>query len=350
MKAPERLHLEWLNGVKKEIKLKSADWENYCFNTLYLGGGTPSILSSSILEELLVFIKDTFVYQVTLQDLVEVNLEVNPEHVSAQNIENWLKIGFTRFSIGIQSFDDEVLKTLGRSHSVSLAENALKLFSEYNLDFSADLMFGLPGQSTELFLRDLKHLCSFRPNHLSFYGLTIEEGTLFSQWEAKQKVEFPEDYDEFYLQGVAFVESQGYKRYEVSNFAKKGFESKHNQLYWNNIAYLGIGPGAHSFKDGVREGNEKHLKKWLSQLNSFSQNVESLEVLDDYDKLSEQIWLGLRQSKGVDLSQIEAGKLKEILEKAKSYLSSKVLINSNGFLKVNGRGWLIIDQIVVDLI
>ena len=195
MKAPERLHLKWLNGVKREVELKKKEWVNHSFKTIYLGGGTPSILSSSILEELLVFIRQAFSSETILEELIEVNLEVNPEHVNAKNIEMWLSIGFNRFSIGIQSFDDEVLKTLGRSHSSALAESALNLLNEYKLNFSADLMFGLPNQTIELFKNDLEKLCSFEPSHLSFYGLTIEEGTLFSQWEAKNKVEFPEDYD-----------------------------------------------------------------------------------------------------------------------------------------------------------
>lgn len=350
MKAPERLHQKWLSGIKREVELKKNEWSGHFFGTIYLGGGTPSILSSSILEELLIFIKQTFSSKVGFQDLLEINLEVNPEHVSAENIEKWLQIGFTRFSIGIQSFNDKVLKTLGRSHSVELAEKALSLFKHYNLDYSADLMFGLPNQSVDLFLEDLEKLCSYSPNHLSFYGLTIEEGTLFSQWEEKQKVEFPEDYDEFYIQGVELVESKGYLRYEVSNFAKKGFESKHNQLYWNNVDYLGVGPGAHSFKAGVRIGNEKHLNKWLLQLGEFEFSSSFTEVLSEYDKVSELVWLGLRQIRGVNLSLIELEKRNLILENAKTYLESNILIFSDGFLKVNGRGWLLIDQIVVDLI
>lgn len=350
MKAPQRLHLKWLNGVKREIELRKKEWANHSFKTIYFGGGTPSILSSSVLEELLVFIKQTFSSEIILEELIEVNLEVNPEHVSAKNIEIWLSIGFNRFSIGIQSFDDEVLKTLGRSHSSSLAKNALSLLNEYKLNFSADLMFGLPNQTIELFKNDLEKLCSFEPNHLSFYGLTIEEGTLFSQWESKNKVEFPEDYDVFYTEGVAMVESKGYLRYEVSNFAKQGYESKHNRLYWNSIDYLGVGPGAHSFKSGVRFGNEKHFNKWLMQVEDVELTRSTSEILSEYDKISEFIWLGLRQAQGVDLSFFELTKKAEILTKAQLYIESEMLTYLSGNLKVKGRGWLMIDQIVVDLI
>jgi oxygen-independent coproporphyrinogen III oxidase len=352
MKAPIRLHHKWLEGIKKEILQKKNSWQDCFFETIYLGGGTPSILSSSILEELLTFLNETFEGLGIGRDsrLQELNLEINPEHVSREKIDSWLALGFTRFSIGIQSFDDAVLERLGRSHSSKLAENALSLLSEYQLNFSADLMFGLPNQTVELFLKDLEKLCSYGPSHLSFYGLTIEEGTLFSQWESEEKVEFPEEYDEFYLKGVQLIESKGYRRYEVSNFSRPGYESKHNSLYWNEVDYLGLGPGAHTLQNGVRQGNLKHMNKWLAQMEGEEEIAESIEVLSEYDKISEMIWLGLRQSKGVDLTVLSQAQSFDILKRAQKYLDNSMLKYSKGVLRVQEKGWLLIDQMVVDLI
>jgi oxygen-independent coproporphyrinogen-3 oxidase len=349
MKAPERLHQDWFEGLKKEITLKIKSWAEYRFETVYFGGGTPSILSVDLLASVLEYLKKSFPDSFVNSSPIELNLELNPEHVNKEALQAWLDLGFNRFSIGVQSFNSKILETLGRSHSVVVAEKALSVLQNSGVDYSADLMFGLPGQTTQGFLSDLKKLCEYLPNHLSFYGLTIEEGTLFEQWEEKEKVEFPDEYNEFYLEGVKLVSALGYLRYEVSNFSKLGKESKHNSLYWNNVNYLGLGPGAHSLLEGERFGNPKHLNKWLNALESESY-PEDVEVLSVDEKFSELIWLGLRQSKGVNLTYFKEFEKIKVLKNAVKYIEEGHLKYENEVLQVNNEGWLLIDQIVVDLL
>jgi putative oxygen-independent coproporphyrinogen III oxidase len=336
LKAPARLHSQWLEGVKKEVLQKLQDFPGAKnVKTLYWGGGTPSILSIEVLKEAQDFLKEHF----DLSDLEEMTLEVNPEHLNSQNIKDWQSLDFNRFSVGIQTFDEGLLKTLGRNHNREQAIKGLEALRDSGVSYSGDLMFCLPKQSTSVFLNDLKTLIEYKPTHVSFYGLTFEEGTLFGQLLEKGKLEQPEDiYQEMYEQGVEFLSNNGIERYELSNFAKPGFESVHNSAYWTHENYLGVGPGAHSFYKTKRFWNSKHFKKWIDQEG----HAEDLEVIDADILKFEKVWLGLRRREGIKQDQVAR-------PIAKGWKKKGWVNIENGTISLKKKGWLFLDEMVSEI-
>ncbi len=342
MKAPERLHKRWFDSITKEIKVRSQN--NTHFDTIYLGGGTPSVLSVGTLTALF----DMLHTVLDVKNIQELSMEVNPENVTEPYIEALKQLGVTRISIGVQSFNDTLLKRLGRPHSVDKAVEALRIIERSGLSFSLDLMFGLPNQTVEDFVESLTKALTFKPDHISFYGLTVEPHTRFDQELKKGKLHIPEDdYNEMYQKGVALLEASGIERYEVSNFSKKGFEALHNRLYWKHEEYLGVGPGAHSFLAGTRSFGPRKFRnweKWIEKGVELSE-MENEEIKGD-TLYNESLWLGLRQRSGIDSSRINHSNQKELLQK---WVNKGCLIEESGRVVLKGEGWVYLDEITADL-
>jgi putative oxygen-independent coproporphyrinogen III oxidase len=342
MKAPKRLHIRWYESVIQELKLRSSI--NDSFDTLYLGGGTPSVLDVAMVDQLLHQVNAL----VDISDLKEFTIEVNPENVTEEYIESLKAVGVTRISIGVQSFNESLLKRLGRPHSVEKAVCALNILKKSKLPFSLDLMFGLPGQTVPDFLESLQQALTFNPSHISFYGLTVEAHTKFDQDFSKGKLHIPEDlYNEMYQKGVQLVEEHGIFRYEVSNFAKPGLESMHNSLYWNHSEYLGIGPGAHSFLAQQRSCGPRKFRQWERWVESGAKtDLMECEPIDDTTLINEQLWLQLRQQKGVDSSAL---KKESQIAAVKKWVQLGCIIHENGSIRLDGDGWVYLDEITTDL-
>jgi oxygen-independent coproporphyrinogen-3 oxidase len=336
MPAPERLHGEYVNLVLQELKLRAKGGLSN-FETAYLGGGSPSALSMENLQKLLEGLQKQ-----GLRGKKEFSMEWNPEQADSEKIKLALDFGVNRFSLGIQSLDDNLLKMLGRQHS---AKTALDAFEKLNSAFgtgSCDLMFCLPMQSTENFLNDVNAIISRKAKHISFYGLTLEKRSL--------PLPIPEDlYPEMYLGAVEILETAGLYRYEVSNFAISGHESKHNTVYWKKNPYLGVGPSAHSYLNGVRSyvnGKYSPWKKWVmggcpqSGLTEDIPNAEGREI--------ESVWLALRTREGLSLKSYEQefGKKFDI-KKAEPFIKKGWLTLNDNFLALNGEGWLWLDKISI---
>jgi len=316
MPAPERLHDEYVDLVLRELRGQTN------FETIYLGGGSPSILSIKNLQKLLTGLRTN-----------EFSMEWNPEQVNSEKIKAALDLGINRFSLGIQSLDDDLLKMLGRRHS---AKTALEAFEKLNSAFatgSCDLMFCLPNQSTENFLSDVKTIAGLGAKHISFYGLTLEK--------AKKLPPQPEDlYPEMYLKAAEILSEAGLDRYEVSNFALPGHESKHNQVYWKMGSYLGVGPSAHSYLNGVRsyvEGKYVSWKKWV--LAGCPQSGLTLDIPSAEGREIEEVWLSLRTREGLLLGE------KFNMEKAKPFIKKGWLKLEEGRVRLSGEGWLWLDKI-----
>jgi oxygen-independent coproporphyrinogen-3 oxidase len=336
MSAPERLHSEYVDLLLQELKLRTKRGLKN-FETVYLGGGSPSALSVENLRKLLAGLQKQCLQ---MDKLKEFSMEWNPEQVSEEKMNMALEYGINRFSLGIQSFDDGLLKMLGRQHS---AKQALVAFEKLNEKFktgSADLMFCLPNQSTENFLSDVQTLISQKAKHISFYGLVLK---------AKKKLPpQPEDlYPEMYLKAVEILSQAGLDRYEISNFAMPNHESRHNMVYWKRGSYLGAGPSAHSYLDGIRSyAGEKYLpwKKWV--LNGCPQNDLTLDIPSVEGREIEAIWLSLRTIEGLSLKNYEREFGKEFdLKKAESFIKKGWLTENGGFLALRGEGWLWLDRI-----
>jgi oxygen-independent coproporphyrinogen III oxidase len=294
LKHVPRLQARWLAGVLYELETKLH--KDSLLNTVYLGGGTPSLMNSDVMAQLFAKI------QTKIATHAEITMEVNPESVCEENLKQWLGFGINRISLGVQSFQEKGLSILGRNHSGPTAMHALDLLHKYFKNVSLDLIFSYNDQTLQEWQYDLATAVAHPINHLSLYGLTYEEKTLFGQQLARGKwQEEPEDlYCEKYLWADDFLQAQGFLHYEVSNFCKPGFESRHNLTYWNRQAYLGVGPGAHSQWGNVRFANAPQFAKWehevsLNSLNFFEElNIQQVQL--------EEIWLKLRRGTGISKS------------------------------------------------
>jgi len=316
--------------------------------TLYLGGGTPSILPHDCLAQIFDCLKSL---GVPIQGLREISMEFNPESTNDDTVNGALELGVRRFSLGLQTFDANMLKRIGRSHSVEAGIRALERLVSSGAQVSGDLMFNLPGQSAESFRNDVSRLSDYALNHISFYGLTVSPRSRLGQRVEKGELQIDEDlYEEMYLSGVELLDGKGFKRYEVSNFARPGFESVHNRNYWNRGEYAGFGPGAHSYLGTTRFYAPEMYPRWRDFVrNGAPETLLNTDKLDREDVLMEYFWLSLRQSAGLDLQGLEAFGVKLKPECYERWLKKDFIQIEDKFLRLKGRGWIFMDDIVTDL-
>lgn len=288
--------------------------------------------------------------------LQEVSMEFNPESTTPQNVENALELGVRRFSLGLQTFNKDLLRLIGRSHSVEAGENALRLLLSYpNIRVSGDLMFSLPGQDLQVFLDDVDRLSDFPLTHISFYGLTVNPRTILGQKIRKGTFLIDEDlYEPMYLGGVQLLDDKGFKRYEVSNFSKPGHESLHNQNYWQRGEYAGFGPGAHSYVGNTRFYAPEIYPRWRDYVrNGTPENLLTKDELSEEDVLMELFWLSLRQASGLDLDALKNMGYKLPEESLQKWISHDYLQyesdSSKSRIQLKNRGWIFMDDVVTDL-
>ncbi|MGB0610903.1 MAG: radical SAM family heme chaperone HemW, partial [Verrucomicrobiales bacterium] len=288
---------ELVESLLKEISLRRKD-HDFNIETIYLGGGTPSALSYKYLERLLSGINE----QINLTDLDEWGVEVNPstfDHKKASMMKNH---GVSRISLGIQSWNGSILKTLGRDHSPSDAEESFNILKSCQFkSLNIDLMFSIPGQSLNDWERDLQKTISLNPEHISAYNLNYEEDTeFFDRLKSGEFFEDPEKDGDHFSCAMSKLASAGYNHYEISNYALTGHESKHNSSYWRGVDYLGIGPGAFSTLKRKRWRNVPDTKKYISLLHNNSINLveTEIETINDSSYRVERIALQLRTSEG----------------------------------------------------
>ena len=304
---------EYVDAVLKE----AGSLEQVDFETIYLGGGTPSLLPSDAIARLLhdltsrirnpqSEIRNGPRPQSAIRN-VEVTLEANPEDVTPTNARAWAAAGINRISLGAQSFDDTVLKWMHRSHGaarIGAAMHALRGAGIENI--SLDLIFALPEELHRDWERDLDMALALRPNHLSLYGLTVEPRTPLDRWISRGATRVPDDdrYAEEYLTAHERLSVVGYQFYEVSNAALPGFRSRHNSAYWSGKPYLGLGPAAHSFDGTTRRWNLRDWEAYRRAIVEGRSPVESEETLTEDQKELEAIYLGLRTVEGLPLSAL----------------------------------------------
>lgn len=324
--------------------------------TLYLGGGTPSELPAPFIRKIFQCLESV---GVRTSNLDEVSMEFNPESTNEETLQNALDMGVNRVSLGLQTFDAELLCRVGRSHSVQMGLEALKLLTSAPVQVNADLMFDLPGQTVDGFLADVDRLSDFPLNHVSFYGLNISPRSRLGHHVAQGELSVNEDlYEPMYMGGVEILERKGLMRYEVSNFAREGFESVHNQNYWNRGEYIGFGPGAHSFLQGIRYYAPEIYPRWRDYVRAGClETMLSVDKLDKEAEIMELLWLSLRQTKGIsaeDLKNMGISLDKSVCERwiSKGFLKQCNLLNllqTKSSLSLDGRGWIFMDEIVTDL-
>ena len=338
---------EMIASIGQEIIERKGEYPSP-LKSIYFGGGTPSLLTSKELSFLIKTIQENYI----IDSSVEVTLEANPEDVSLENLLLWANIGFNRLSVGLQSFKGIDLKWMNRGHSAQEALSCISLAKSAGFnDISVDLMYGLPGLKKEEWVTHLKTVINAGVSHVSAYCLTVEKGTLLSAEVKKGKRSIPEDdiIEEQYLLLVSFLKENGFDQYEVSNFAKKERYSKHNSSYWKGISYIGVGPSAHSFKEGYRRWNVSNNSLYIKAFKEKKLYHEE-EFLSHEEKWNELFLTGLRTKWGVSKSQITSfgGLTKKERAVLNQYILDGKLEEGPTQIVLSDSGFLFADAIAKD--
>ncbi|MCD1118761.1 radical SAM family heme chaperone HemW [Chryseobacterium turcicum] len=343
---------EMLDAMKKEIFLRKDELHNKNLQSLYFGGGTPSVLSSDEIKSLI----DEVLKHFNFNNDIEITLEANPDDLNAQFLKGLSTSPVNRLSIGTQSFFDEDLKLMNRAHNASEAEGSIKRAQDFGFEnLSIDLIYGSPTSNLEIWKQNLNKTIALEIPHISSYALTVEPKTALENWISKGKVSNPKEEEqnrEFYYM-IDFLKDHGFNHYEVSNFAKEGFYSRHNSAYWKYQEYLGIGPSAHSYNgNDVRSWNVANNQQYIKKLSSNTLAKET-EILSQNDQFNEMIMIGLRTIWGVDLASLNQKFSENILDKFNKAIKNKIedgiLKIENNHLKIPEKHWFMADGIASDL-
>ena len=342
---------EVLGRMLQEIETRSivAPWNNTQIGSIYFGGGTPSLLESQEIERLLQHIRHTFK---DISPDVEITLEANPDDITPERLENWYTAGINRLSVGVQSFEAAELSASNRAHTAEESHQVLQWITESAFEnYSVDLIYGMPGSTTESWQNNLQQLEKYAPPHISCYALTVEENTALAHQVKKGTTLLPDEEAVLaqYEQLRTWARTQGYEHYELSNYSKAGKRSLHNQHYWSYEPYLGIGPGAHSFDGTLRFWN-------VSNNNLYAQGAAiTQEALSVSEQLNERLMVRLRTADGFryskDLPQrglstaVEEAFRKNIAEG----LRSGVIAPINDGFRILPENWMTSDAIIAGL-
>jgi oxygen-independent coproporphyrinogen-3 oxidase len=320
-------------------------------SSIYFGGGTPSILSAKEIEYLL----EQLPKEKLESNAIEITLECNPEDLLPRNLRAWKRMGINRLSIGVQSLDDSILRFLNRNHTAKDVKSGIQNAQNAGFEnISLDYIFGIPLQATKNILQELQLLEKYSPTHFSVYQLTVEPKTALAHQIKTLQTTLPHEeiVCEQFLKIHELLDSFGFEHYELSNYAKTGFVSKHNSNYWGGTPYIGIGPGAHSFVDGIRRWNVANNKKYVIQFNSNS--YFDSEKLSDIERYNEAIILGLRTKSGLKLSSLSRttmGKISDgLLTEIELWKDQNLAIEKNGCVVLTPQGWLVSDYLASKLI
>ena len=340
-----------INAIVNELVLRKNEIDNENIETIYFGGGTPSLLKIEEIDLLFKIIHENY----TVINNAEITLEANPDDLSTQKIKEFAESPINRLSIGIQSFYDDDLKFMNRAHTAEESKNCLLEATKYFNNITIDLIYGVPNMDNQKWLNNLKEAFQFGVPHISSYALTVEEKTALHSFIKKGKVQ-PIDEAlalEHFTILVNECEKQGFEHYEISNFGKPAYLSKHNTSYWQGKKYLGIGPSAHSFNGFERSWNISNNIKYIKALqnNNLPSKVERLSL---NDRFNEYIMTGLRTVWGVSLEKVEKDfgveYLKSLMVNSKPYIVNELLkINKCNILITTAKGRFLADGIASDL-
>lgn len=336
-------HDRYIDALIRELYCRSGEIEMPP-RTIYIGGGTPSLLSAERLGRLFAALP--------AEAAEEFTIEVNPEDVTGEFAAFVASSPVNRVSMGVQSADDDILRRIGRRHSWADVVTAVSRLRDAGIaNISLDLIFGLPGQTLEGWSRTVDAALTLCPQHLSAYCLMYEPGTRLSAMLRAGKIEetAPEVLERMYMILCEKTASAGFRHYEISNFALPGYESRHNSSYWNLTPYLGIGAAAHSFDGDVRRSNPADIQEYVSSDGP----VFATEHLSNGERIDEYLLIRLRTAEGVDMADYErhfgAEEARRLLTAAEAHLAAGRLLLADGRLRIPERHWLITDSILVDL-
>jgi len=302
----EKLIEEYINSLKKEINDYRTNKEDYLIQTIYFGGGTPSYIESKYIIDILKELKQKF----NISKDAEITIEINPGTVDEQKLQDYYNSGINRISFGLQSTKSELLKVIGRIHSYASFLDAYNLARKVGFkNINVDLMIGLPVQTLEDVQKDLEKIVQLKPEHISVYSLIVEEGTTIEQKINNKELYLPSEELErkMYWKVKNTLEEKEYKHYEISNFAKSGYESKHNLSCWNQEEYIGFGLAAHSYINNKRYSNTEELEKYILGVDAhIDPQIKTIhEIQSKEDKMKEYMLLSLRKIEGIKISEFK---------------------------------------------
>jgi oxygen-independent coproporphyrinogen-3 oxidase len=347
----QTLKSELINQLATELTLQKDYLQGEPIETIYLGGGTPSLLSAHELDILFTSIQKN--YKVATD--VEVTLEANPDDLNPEKLSEMKSAGVNRLSIGIQSFDETVLKFLNRAHTSTEALNCVKNARKAGIqNISIDLIYSIPGQDEETLQKNLATALSLLPNHISAYSLTVEEKTVFGRWANKGKLQAMEDdqaAQQFELVMGSLTQS-GFQHYEISNYCLPGFQSKHNTSYWKGKKYLGLGPSAHSYDGATRQFNISNNHLYIKSIQKGILPYDREELTSE-NKINEYLFTSLRTEWGCDLNYLKNQFGYNLASQNKPYLNqllaSDLIELKDDTITLTRTGKLLADRIASDL-
>ena len=336
-----------VEAMRRELATQHSFLHDKTIRTIYFGGGTPSLLAPSEIERFVEQVRSQF----DCSCLEEVTIEVNPDDITPEYVAELRKTSVNRISMGVQSLDDRCLQFMGRRHSAKQAVEAVRMLQEAGYDnISVDVIFGVPGFGVTELVNTLEGVVAMNVQHISAYHLTIEENTRFGRMMAKGEFEEIDECssESHFLWVHRALTAAGYEHYEVSNYAREGFRSKHNSSYWRGVEYLGIGPGAHSYNGEVRRWCEQPIEEYIKGVEYGS------EVLSEKDKLNEYVMTSLRCIEGFSLDRVEQNfgiaERKRLEHEAIKTGISELLINDSGNLRIAPENMLLSDFVIEALI
>lgn len=340
---------DFLTALGREAHSCREKWNR--FDTLYIGGGTPSVLTSDDLMRVVDTARSAF----ETAPAAEITVEVNPGDIDAAYLRRMRTSGVNRVSIGCQSFDDRMLAFLGRRHTARQAEDAVRLAREAGFDnIGIDLIYAIPGQSLSCWQKTLGEALSLAPDHLSCYQLTIEEQTPLAERCRRGEITLPGEsvQADFFLMTSRVLAEAGYDHYEVSNFARRSeTESRHNKKYWNHTPYLGLGPAAHSFDGHRRWWNTRSVDAYIRELAARRASVATSELLTPDQLRTEALFLGLRTRQGVDLGDFKRRFGSDLVKEKggilKTLAEEGLLEIRDGFLRPTRAGMAVADSLAL---
>lgn len=338
---------EWLDAVAGELAMRQplARREPLGLTTIYVGGGTPSLLGTGAMDRLRAVLERFGTWDPAT---VEWTAEANPESFTEALAHDWAAAGINRVSLGAQTFNGAALAWMGRLHGPDGPGRAVTIARSAGIEnISVDLIFALPSRLGRDWNADLDRVLELDPAHISLYGLTAEPATPLGRWvESGRETMADEDrYAEEYLLAADRLGAAGYVHYEVSNFARPGSESRHNQAYWRHSPYLGLGPGAHSFEPPVRSWNVRDWAEYRRRIAAGGSPEDGSEELDEGDVALEQVWLGLRAADGLEEASLTSAQRERAGEWERSGLAER----RSGILRLTRHGWLLLDRLAVEL-
>jgi len=341
----EKLVSSYIQALRNEIQLYSDFFpKNKKIDTIYLGGGTPSLLKLERVKNIFNQIYHTFY----ISEVCEITIEVNPGNVSLDNLSGYENIGINRISIGAQSFIEDELNMMGRIHTVKDIKKICYEVQRYGIqNFGIDLIFGLPGQNITFWEYNLSNSLSLKPKHISTYALTWSSKTPLGRKIINGELSSPQEkiISEMFLAAHKILTKKGYEHYEISNYALPEYRCKHNEGYWSGKPYLGLGPSAHSFTGKKRYWNIRNVNDYISRLSRSVLPIQGEEVLTPDQKRIENIAIGLRMKEGIDIEEnsIDLNRIEDFIKKG-------LVIPRGNKIALTPKGMLFTDEVALNLV